>query len=277
MHDASHDEFLIDASHDVSINCLPLYIHPQYNMLASWFVTVSFDTNHVFGRPWQYNEQISEYYIILEDKTLVKKSDTTRHTEETDLGDTWHNNTLVVMVLYANTLKPDLVGPLPLQWAHCTIPLTSLFGGCRFQTFSTKSKTLSSIDHWNMCARKHVHVRCLYHLISQLSTTFALWYCSTYPGQSPGCCSGWAASRFGEHPGSCVKAGGCGLAGQVSGQLLNDHIPIGAEWCIHIDERLRNTCMVIMHLKLPCQPVVDLESYMNSLEKKKAVCWEDGG
>lgn len=27
--------------------------------------------------------------------------------------------------------------------------------------------------------------------------------------------------------------------------------------------------MVIMHLKLPCQPVVDLESYMNSLEKKK--------
>lgn len=40
-------------------------------------------------RPWKYNDQVSEFYVILEDKTLHKKADTTRHQEETELDDTW--------------------------------------------------------------------------------------------------------------------------------------------------------------------------------------------
>ena len=52
----------------------------------------SFKTWHSFRRlrrPWQYNEQINEYYVIVDDTTLLKKSDTTIHTEETDLGESW--------------------------------------------------------------------------------------------------------------------------------------------------------------------------------------------
>lgn len=36
-------------------------------------------------RPWKYNETVSEYYVIFDDKSTHRKSDTTRQTEETEL------------------------------------------------------------------------------------------------------------------------------------------------------------------------------------------------
>lgn len=47
----------------------------QINELATWL------------RSWQYNDQISEYYVITEDKRFLRASDTTKHQEETELGD----------------------------------------------------------------------------------------------------------------------------------------------------------------------------------------------
>ncbi|CAK9032318.1 unnamed protein product [Durusdinium trenchii] len=38
-------------------------------------------------RPWQYNDQISEYYVIVDDQTLLKKAETTIEREETQLDD----------------------------------------------------------------------------------------------------------------------------------------------------------------------------------------------
>lgn len=38
-------------------------------------------------RPWQYNDQINEYYVVTEDKSMVKKSETTRQHEETQLDE----------------------------------------------------------------------------------------------------------------------------------------------------------------------------------------------
>ena len=40
-------------------------------------------------RSWRYNENVSEYYIIDEDKTLHRKAERTKETEEVDLGDSW--------------------------------------------------------------------------------------------------------------------------------------------------------------------------------------------
>ena len=39
--------------------------------------------------PWQYNDQISEYYVITDDKRFLRASDLTRQSEETDVGDPW--------------------------------------------------------------------------------------------------------------------------------------------------------------------------------------------
>ena len=40
-------------------------------------------------RFWRYNENINEYYIIDEDKTLHRKAERTKETEEVDLGASW--------------------------------------------------------------------------------------------------------------------------------------------------------------------------------------------
>ena len=36
-------------------------------------------------RPWLYNPDVSEYYVILEDKSILKRIDATREIEETEL------------------------------------------------------------------------------------------------------------------------------------------------------------------------------------------------
>ena len=43
----------------------------------------------MFGRPWQYDENKQQYYVIYEDKAARKKEDALRHIDETDLGDFW--------------------------------------------------------------------------------------------------------------------------------------------------------------------------------------------
>jgi hypothetical protein len=42
---------------------------------------------HPDCRPWQYNSDVDEFYVITEDHTKLKKSDTTREREETALAD----------------------------------------------------------------------------------------------------------------------------------------------------------------------------------------------
>ena len=44
---------------------------------------------YIPGRQWTYDDRVSEYYVILDDKGTHKKSDTTKDIEETDLGETW--------------------------------------------------------------------------------------------------------------------------------------------------------------------------------------------
>ena len=41
-------------------------------------------------RPWQYNDKVSEYYVICEDTTKHKKADAFREIEETDGPETWY-------------------------------------------------------------------------------------------------------------------------------------------------------------------------------------------
>lgn len=36
-------------------------------------------------RGWQYDEDVSEFFVVTDDNTSVKQSDTTMHREETDL------------------------------------------------------------------------------------------------------------------------------------------------------------------------------------------------
>lgn len=38
-------------------------------------------------RPWQYNESVNEYYVILDDQRMHKKAEVTREQEETDLAE----------------------------------------------------------------------------------------------------------------------------------------------------------------------------------------------
>ena len=45
--------------------------------------------SHPDRRPWRYNENVSEYYVVLDDKLMQKMADTTRETEETALADSW--------------------------------------------------------------------------------------------------------------------------------------------------------------------------------------------
>ena len=40
-------------------------------------------------RQWRYNDQVEEFYIILEDNRSHKKADQTRNVEETQLAETW--------------------------------------------------------------------------------------------------------------------------------------------------------------------------------------------
>ena len=40
-------------------------------------------------RPWRYNDQVDEFYIIYEDKSSHKKAETLREQDETDLGESW--------------------------------------------------------------------------------------------------------------------------------------------------------------------------------------------
>ena len=47
------------------------------------------DAPHMFGRPWQYDENKQEYYVIYEDNAASKKEDALRQVDETDLGDFW--------------------------------------------------------------------------------------------------------------------------------------------------------------------------------------------
>ena len=40
-------------------------------------------------RSWQYNSDVTEFYVIYEDKSATKKAETTRELEETQLAATW--------------------------------------------------------------------------------------------------------------------------------------------------------------------------------------------
>lgn len=41
------------------------------------------------ARQWVYDEDVNEYYVITDDKTLLKKAERTTEREETQLHDTW--------------------------------------------------------------------------------------------------------------------------------------------------------------------------------------------
>lgn len=64
-------------------------------------------------RPWQYNNDVSEFYVVLQDKTLLKKADTTREKEETDLGAPWPHS-----FQYPPTTRLDVPTNL---WFGCLI------------------------------------------------------------------------------------------------------------------------------------------------------------
>lgn len=38
-------------------------------------------------RPWQYNDSVNEYYVILDDQRMLKKAEVTREQEETELAE----------------------------------------------------------------------------------------------------------------------------------------------------------------------------------------------
>ena len=48
-------------------------------------------------RSWRYNDKVSEYYVITEDRTMHKKSDTTREVEETECPEAWYLNHVCMM------------------------------------------------------------------------------------------------------------------------------------------------------------------------------------
>ena len=41
------------------------------------------------ARQWVYDEDVSEYYVITDDQTLLKKAERTTEREETQLPDAW--------------------------------------------------------------------------------------------------------------------------------------------------------------------------------------------
>ena len=50
------------------------------------------NTEHWPCRPWRYSPNVTEYFVVLEDKALHLKSDTTRDVEETEMDDSWPCN-----------------------------------------------------------------------------------------------------------------------------------------------------------------------------------------
>ena len=60
-------------------------------------------------RSWRYNDKVSEYYVITEDRTMHKKSDTTREVEETECPEAWYLNHVCMMgfiyTIYANSIS----------------------------------------------------------------------------------------------------------------------------------------------------------------------------
>ena len=45
----------------------------------------------IWLRQWQYNTDVPEYFVILEDQAALKKAELLKEQEETALGDTWEN------------------------------------------------------------------------------------------------------------------------------------------------------------------------------------------
>ena len=40
-------------------------------------------------RPWLYNDQVDEFYVIIDDFTKHRKSNSTKEIDEVDLGESW--------------------------------------------------------------------------------------------------------------------------------------------------------------------------------------------
>ena len=40
-------------------------------------------------RPWRYDDDVEEFYVVTEDKTAHKKAERTKELEETELADSW--------------------------------------------------------------------------------------------------------------------------------------------------------------------------------------------
>ena len=57
--------------------------------MFAWCIYNGLGTKSLRLRPWKYNDQVNEYYVVTDDRTLHKKSDTKRDVDETDLGESW--------------------------------------------------------------------------------------------------------------------------------------------------------------------------------------------
>ena len=62
----------------------------KYDTLPPWHLYISrMLASPMACRPWRYNDEIPEYYVITDDTTSVKQAEKTTHHEETALDATW--------------------------------------------------------------------------------------------------------------------------------------------------------------------------------------------
>lgn len=76
-----------------SVACWELKVRPHSSKLIQSLHFLTNSSEWVSPkskcRPWRYNDQVNEYFVITDDEKLHKRAETTKDVEENDLGESW--------------------------------------------------------------------------------------------------------------------------------------------------------------------------------------------